>query len=192
MKITLRKAAALQTALQELIRVIAFKTTVSISEFAKPGEVIQQGQADFEEALNRKLEATRVLYHIRSLVCSANAASGIDQLLTSVAQSQAVIGLLESFQNQTVEPMLEASEINGRLEKIRNRPADSRSALYGVTDTVTTSVLAQSRLSSLRQQLMDEKKKKQGLQDQILELNIRTTVELDETAVEFLKYEALI
>lgn len=191
MKITLRKASVLQKSLQDLTRSIALKTTVSISEFAKPSEVISRGQQEFEAQFDRKRRAVAATYAIRAAVAEANASSGINQLLTQVAETQAMIGVLEVFQNQSVETMLPAEEIAGRLEKIRQRPADGRHALYGTSDTVDTSVLGQDRLASIKRELQDLRKKKQNLQDRILELNVRTEVELGQE-IEFLKAEGLI
>lgn len=191
MKVTLRKASVLQNALQDLIRTISLKTSVSVNEFSNPGAVISAAQRDFESQLARKQAAISATYAIRGAVAQANHASGINQMLTEVAEIQANITLLESFTNQGVEAMMPGDEVDARLAKIRNRPADARASIYGLEDSVSTSVLSVDRLAQLRRTLLEAKKAKQALQDRILETNVRTEVELG-AAAEFLKAEGLI
>jgi len=82
--------------------------------------------------------------------------------------------------------------IKGKLEKIKTRPADSRASLYGHNDDVTTGVLPREALDQIKVVLRDMKKQKQRINDEILELNVRTEIELSAEVIEILQRENLV
>jgi uncharacterized protein YdcH (DUF465 family) len=83
--------------------------------------------------------------------------------------------------------------INGKLDKIRNDKSESsRSRIYGISDTVSTNVIGHEQLDVINTEIKNLKKQKQKLNDEILELNIKTEVPLSEDVVKTLQTEGLI
>jgi predicted nucleic acid-binding Zn-ribbon protein len=80
--------------------------------------------------------------------------------------------------------------VGRRLDKIRS--SDTSASMYGREETVTTSVLTEDQAAAFKSELQALKKQKQSLNDEILELNIKTEVPLGEHTLETLKNEGLI
>ena len=189
MKINLRKANAIQASINDVLRTIQLKTQVNLNEFHSVGTVIGEARSEVIKNLERKIALTNALYAIRKVVGEANN-SGVDQKLAEVAQLEKTIQIYSELANATVQE--DGSIINGKLDKIRNRPADSRASLYGYSDEITVGVLGASDIETMKKNVRDAKKKKQALQDEILELNVRTEVELDAATVATLVEEQLV
>lgn len=190
MNITLRKANAVQNSINETIRKISIKLTVELNEFQDVEAAI--GKANNELVTNdgRRQKLTMALYNIRALVGTANAASGIDTSLAKAAFIDKRIGQLEELANAT--EMMSMDVIKGKLEKIKNDKGETRRSLYGYSDTVNTSVLAQSQIDQAKAEILNLKKQKQKLNDEILELNIKTEIPLSEDVVATLEAEGLL
>ena len=88
--------------------------------------------------------------------------------------------------------MTELEVVKGKIEKIKARPADARSSIYGYNDTVSTSVLAQAQIDQAKKQIADLKKQKQKINDEVLELNIKTEIPLSDEIANVLVQEGLI
>jgi hypothetical protein len=83
--------------------------------------------------------------------------------------------------------------VAGRLDKIKNDKGEtSRRSIYGYADTVDTSVFTQADLKEFRGVVNSAKKQKQKLQDEILELNVQTTIQLTATTETILQAEGLL
>ena len=129
-------------------------------------------------------------YNIRGLVGAANAQSGIDLALTKAAfVDKRIAQLTELADGKT---RIEAAIIAGKLDKIRNRKEESRASLYGRDDTVSTSVIGAEQVDQAKTEIKNLKKQKQKLNDEILELNIKTEIPLTDEVVATLQAEGLI
>jgi uncharacterized protein YdcH (DUF465 family) len=83
--------------------------------------------------------------------------------------------------------------INGKLDKIRNDKSEtSRSRIYGFSDTVSTNVIGHEQLTAIGAEIKNLKKQKQKINDEVLELNIKTEIPLSEEVVATLQSEGLI
>jgi uncharacterized protein YdcH (DUF465 family) len=82
--------------------------------------------------------------------------------------------------------------INGKLDKIRNRKEESRASLYGRDDTVSTSVVSKAQIDQAKAEIQNLKKQKQKINDEVLELNIKTELPLSDDVVATLTAEGLI
>jgi hypothetical protein len=190
MKITLRKASALQNAIQEAVKAIEVAVKVELNQF--------QGDAVLESARqkaltneSRRAELTRVLYQIRAQVGQANVASGIDARLASAAYIDKRIGQLQGC--ISADALQEdAVVISGKLEQIRSSKDEGRRSIYGFHDTVSTGVFTQADIVELKAKQQSLKKEKQKMNDEILELNVRTEITLTDDAVAVLTREGLV
>ena len=188
MRITLRKANAIQTAITEAIKGIEIATNININEFQNSEEVIKKNNESLLEKVQNKLQLVDALYEIRQAVGRANSQSSIDEKLTEIARLEKYI---QQYTNLSTAPVREdAVVIEGKLIKIRNAKDDAHS--YYRSTEVQTSVLDQQQIESFRSTVADYKKAKQRLQDEILESNIRTEIELGEDTVRVLTRERIL
>jgi hypothetical protein len=189
MNISLRKASALQNSINDAIKGIDLKGQVSLTEFHAPIMEIDKATTEFKTNLNRRDSLVKALYDIRKQVSAANNRVGVDDKLTEIAY------LEKQIQNYTALAGNEVREqeavVLGKLDKIKNRKEDSR-AIYGYDNTVTTSVFTQEDIRGFKVFVGLAKKTKQKLQDEVLELNVRTDIVLSADTVQTLNAEALL
>ena len=187
MKITLRKANAIQASIQEAIRALDTDVRINLNEYEGVEDQIQEGRNRLfgNTATQEKLIAA--LFEIRASVSSANSTSGIDKVLTEVAHKDRQMSLLNrsiSAGSQTARRVL-----NGRLKKILDAEGDAR--YYG-TEKVSTSLLTEEEIEERKTKLATLKKSKQADQDRLLELNVQTTIDLSDTALATLRESGIL
>lgn len=189
MKITLRKANALQNAIQEQIKTIDISLSVALNEFQDVALQVEKARATVMGSDQRRANLTMALYAIRGLVGTANATSGVSEQLARAAYLDKRIGHLKGLSEADATDSLEV--VNGKLDKIRNSKSEN-SRLYGYNDTVATGVLTQAQIDQFKADLSALKKEKQSINDKVLELNIRTEIELIDEVVQILQAEQLV
>ena len=191
MNITLRKANAVQNSINDTIKGIKVDFTVELNEFQDVEAAITKANSDLVTNDGRRQKLTMALYNIRALVGTANAASGINTALAKAAFIDKRIGQLEELAKATEITSLEV--IKGKLEKIKNDKGEtSRRSIYGYGDTVSTSVLSKEQIAQAKAEVLNLKKQKQQLNDEVLELNIKTEIPLSDDVVASLQAEGLI
>jgi hypothetical protein len=188
MKITLRKAAVLQSAINDALKQIDIKSEVALTEFHKPEDEIVRAVSAVQAGIQRRERLSQALYNIRYRVGLANHESGVNQNLTDVASLEKRIQFYSGLASKEVRES--ADVLAGKLRKISEQEAKSR--IYGYGDTVSTSVFAAEDIAGFKKTVSDLKKAKQQLQDTILELNVRTEITLSDEAVTMLQAEGLL
>lgn len=186
MEITLRKAAALQNTINETLKGIDFGVTVTVNEFQEPETEIANQLKNFQANLVRRAALTKALYELRKKIGRANNDAGIDDRLADVAHLEKELQFYNQIAGNNVR--IDPKVLIGKLEKIRNRKEDN---IYGRGDEVTTTILAKKDIDDFRKLAGQAKKNKQKLQDEILELNVRTTILLDEETARILEDEGM-
>lgn len=189
MNISLRKASMIQNRIQELLKEININLTVDINEFEEVASVIQEANNRLFTNDTRRQRLLLTLYNIRGLVGTANASSGVDIALTKAAFLDRRVAQLQEIVN--TPPMKSIEVIRGQVEKLKQEVSDSR-AIYGRRDTVSTSVVAEKQIDQARKEILNLKKQKQQLNDQVLELNVKTEVPLSEDVIKTLTDEGLV
>jgi hypothetical protein len=121
-------------------------------------------------------------------VSVANSAAGVDIKLADVAQFEKQVQFYNGLAGKKVRE--DAVVVAGQLNKLREGKDDSRRSIYGYASTVDTSVLTTEDLRGFRTAAAEAKKAKQKLQDELLEINVRT--EINVADVDFLTAEGLI
>jgi hypothetical protein len=188
MNITLRKASALQNSINETLKGLEVTTTVTVDEFQTPETVIADARAEANKAFVRKSALLDVLYTIRKDVAAANAGASITNLLAEVAQLEKRIQLQGLLAGATAQ--LESTVLEGRLNRLRESTSEAR--LYRSSNGVETGVFTADEIAGAKTALAELKKRKQALQDQLLELNVGTTVALSDKSVIVLQQEGLL
>jgi len=189
MNISLRKASAIQNSIQEAIRGIKVEFNVELNEFQTVEVELKKANDQLIANDARRQRLLMTVYNIRGLVGTANSASGIDLKLATAAFVDKRISQLEEFTKAAV--MTDIAVINGKLDKVRN-DKDAKSRIYGYGDTVTTSVVTKEQIDQAATEIKNLKKQKQKLNDEILELNIKTEIPLSDEVVATLQAEGLI
>ena len=182
MKLTLRKANAVQAAINEMIKNLQLDTSVTLNEFQTVSEQIETARDRFWTHAATRNKLTRALYEIRAKVATANAEAGINDMLANVAYLEKQIGhntMLAGKGAQTAMAVL-----NGQVKKNAEVKDDAYS--YNRRD-VTTSIFTDVEIEDFRRNAADNKREKQKWQDALLELNVQTEIELDEETARFLE-----
>ena len=188
MKITLRKANALQNAIQDHIKTIEVKTSISLNEFQVPTAELACAREGVVANDVKRAKLTKALYRIRASVGRANTESGVADLLAEAAYIDKRLGHLKGLtESKAVETDV---VLEGKLQKLRE--AESKSRIYGYGDTVDTGVLTAEQIDGYKADMRDLKKEKQAINDKVLELNVRTEIELDAETVALLQAEQLV
>jgi uncharacterized protein YdcH (DUF465 family) len=191
MNLTLRKANAVQAGINDAIKSIKIETTLELNEFQDVVTELKKANDTLFTNDSRRQRLLLALYNIRGLVGTANAQSGIDLKLATAAFIEKRIAQLDDLAK--LSAVTDLAVINGKLEKIRNDKSETaRSRIYGYNDTVTTTVVSQEQIDQIKAEIQNLKKQKQKLNDEILELNIKTEIPLSEDVVATLTEEGLI
>jgi len=190
MNITLRKANALQNSINDAVKNTKIELTVELNEFQNIEDVLSRANNLLVENDGKRQKLTMALYNIRALVGTANTASGIDTALAKAAFIDKRIGQLEELAKAAEITAIDV--IKGKLEKIKSLKDEARSRIYGYGDTVTTSVLSKEQIAQAKAEILSLKKQKQKLNDEILELNIKTEIPLSDDTAAFLQAEGLL
>ena len=190
MNITLRKANAIQNAIQEAIKAIKIDATIELNEFQDVEVELKKANDVLFANDGRRQKLLIALYNIRGLVGQANAASGIDLNLAKAAFVDKRIGQLQVLAD--LNPITDLAVITGKLEKVKNLKDEARSRIYGYGDTVATTVVSQEQINQIKAEVKNLKKQKQQINDEVLELNIKTEIPLSDDVVATLTAEGLI
>jgi hypothetical protein len=187
MKINLRKANAIQLAINEAIKGLEFNATASINEFQIADAELRAASAKFSRNLVRRVALLDALYEIRKAVASANDTAGIDGRLADVARLEKDFQFYSTYARASV--ITDAAIINGKLEKLRNRKEESYSFR---SETVDTSIFTETEVEGFKDIVSAAKKQKQKLQDELLDLNVRTEIKFSDATVATLTNENIL
>ena len=188
-KITLRKANAIQQNINDLLKNVQVKPVVELSEFVDTVQTLQAANDAVMAADARRSDLLMALYSIRATVGVANFQSGIGNRLSHIAYVDNRLQQLDQLTNETSK-MKDLAIITGQLDKIRNRREEHR--MYGYENTVSTGVLQQQQIDSISGIMRELKKQKQKLNDEVLELNVRTEIELTDEVESVLLKEGIL
>lgn len=191
MKISLRKANAVQGAITEALAALNLSTEVALNEFEAVEVVLERELARLMANLDQRDALQAAMFDIRSLVGTANVTEGVNAKLAQLAHLEKDIGQFTRLAKVT--PALSRDVIVGKLDKIRNRKEDGASMYYGERgDTVATSILAEDVIASYAAKARELKKAKVALQDELLELNVRAEIKLSDATVATLKANGIV
>jgi hypothetical protein len=189
MQVSLRKAMALQTAINDTLKTLIFADKVSIDEFQNPSTIIPDAANKFMINMNRREQLLNALYFIRNATNEANFSSGINSRLSEIARVDKDIVFMQQYVNSKAKE--NENILEQRLNKIRNRKDDD-GYFNSRSNIVETYVLAQDVIDSFSKAMSELKRLKIKLNDELLEANIRTTIELDESTEKTLLTEDII
>jgi len=194
MQINLRKASALQSDIQSAIRNISVDTRGSFDERETVADEVTEAISEWRTNLERKTDLINVLYGIREKVGVANAECGLNTKLTEHRRVSEQRDLLEDTIAGVKGRMLTIEQIGEKMKKIEERNESLKESLYARNRDleVFTDLMDKDDLNEYRRQIRSLKKLQRSINEQVLELNIRTTIVLSEAEVQVLDNEDLI
>ena len=181
MKITLRKANAVQLSINEMIKGLSFDSSVQLNEFEPATAQIDAVRNTFETHRATRAKLVGALYEIRKAVASANADAGVNDMLAEVAMLEKEIQFNNIY--ATKSPRLSDAVIEGKLSKLKEAKEDR---FYG-RDSIDTGIFTAEEVNDFKRTVADLKRQKQKLQDTLLELNVQTEITLDDETATFLE-----
>ena len=188
MNFTLRKANTIQPVITDAIKGIEINLTVPLTEFEDPYKELQKANSLLFKNDQRRKDLLIALYFIRSAVGRANVDAGVDALLADVAFTEKRIAQLTEIVESTVATSMDV--IKGKLSKL-STDVSGRRSLYG-DDSVTSGVATQDQIDAAMSEIKNLKKQKQKMKDEIVELNIKTTINISSDIADILTLENLI
>jgi hypothetical protein len=141
--------------------------------------------------LNRKWQLVDTLENIRKATAKANQDSGVSDLLTEERVITQKIKFLTEVMEYRNTRMYTVQEITDKLKKYQEIKSDSVLA-FRQEQSVTSSLISKEEISVYETEIRKLKKLRQKTNDQILELNVSTLIDLSESDVRFLEKEELI
>ncbi len=190
MNISLRKAKALNSSLEEQLKNISLSPTAVIDEFSNPDAVIMSSRKNFFNNFSLRNKLVAVIYEIRAALGVANDECGISNLLTTKALFQRQTKeYLSVLSNPDIVLSLSKETIAAKQAKIQKMEGNSS---YYNKDTFCVGVLTQEDVDNLKIELSNLKKQSQSIDDQLLELNVKNSIVLSSDTESFLKENRLI
>ena len=189
MKISLRKAHALQSEIESVISDLFMNSDATIDQLSGDiADSLNKARTEFLEKFNERNRLTTIRYIIRTLVSDASNAVRINEYLSKVAATDRLIQYyhllsLSKPNDFTVEKLTE--ELAYVVEKSKT------STSYIPTD-IRVNVFDKQKIDEFKIQLSELKKEKREYQDTLLELNISTQIELSNQIVDVLKKHHLL
>jgi hypothetical protein len=175
--------------MNDLLKAVQVKATVELNEFQDVVQTLQAANDAVMAADVRRSDLLMALYSIRATVGVANFQCGIGNRLSHLAYIDKRLHQLEGLVAETAR-LKDLAVVTGQLDKIRNRREEHR--MYGHESGVTTGVLQQQQIDSIAGIMRELKKQKQKLNDEVLELNVRTEIELTDDVEAVLVKEGIL
>ena len=181
MKLTLRKANAIQVAINEAIKGLDLSTSVTLNEFQDVEDQIQTVRDQFWQNAATRNKLVMALYEIRAKVAQANTASSINDHLANVAYLEKQISHNTMLASKGAQTALKV--LNGQVKKLAEVKEDG----YGYSRRdVVTSIFTEEEIEQFKLKASSYKRDKQRIQDTLLELNVQTEIDLSKDTVEAL------
>ena len=191
MKINLRKSAALQLEIMNVMNNIEVSTKRSYADIDYVETDFHDHVSTWKNNLNRKWQLVDTLENIRKATAKANQDSGVSDLLTEERVITQKIKFLTEVLEHRNTRMYTVQEITDKLKKYQEIKPDSVLA-FRQEQSVTSSLISKEEISVYETEIRKLKKLRQKTNDQILELNVSTLIDLSESDVRFLEKEELI
>jgi len=189
MKLTLRKANALQLLINESIGATSIQTQVSVGKYDDPLAAVVNAAAIFGAALEKTRSLLGVLYSIRQKVSDSSHEAGVSAILSEIAHIEKLSGVLKPLASISSFAPSEQVLLAAHADLQKDQPVSSYSQQR---NAFTTGAIPQGWIPTYLKEVSDLRKRKQSLSDKLLESNIRHEIELSEEEETVLKKYDLI
>ncbi len=190
-EINLRKAAALQSEINGMIRDINLNVQSSFDDKDRVVEEMKENTELWKNNLIRLRMLNSVLFSMREKVAHKNMEIGISKLLTEEREITNIVNWLSELVDDSKSVRrYTAEEVINRIEKLEKQGEDSSRYLRGMS--VSTILISKEEVEEYRKEIRACKKHRQKITDKLLELNVSTTIRLSDKEEMVLQEEDLI
>ena len=191
MKITLRKASALQAAVSNLISETYARPVFSVDDESLLAEEVPQAREEYETNLRRLRSLIEVKYSLRKAIGDMNLSAGVTSLLTQEREITELMGELESVVDRVNGRCFTVEQIQAKFDKHNQRVALAGSSYMGRSISVDTDLISKEEVDELRKEILSLKRQRQTVNDRVLEINVSTYVTLTDAEETILMDEGL-
>jgi hypothetical protein len=182
MQLTLRKANALSKSLLETARKLPLPRTVVVSIYAT--ESVQDSFTATMKQLGDNatdaLDLSKAAYDLRGLIGAANFTCGVYRLLTEKAsldvQEKFLVSVVEPAGDHDYSLATDTDIALAKLEALRER--SKVETARSVTETLTVRVATPDVVAGLRERLLDLRRRKTTIADELLALNTASKIDV--------------
>ena len=195
MNVNLRTARKLE---QKLLNYVGLHmdTTTHVSAFdnIEADKLIEESRRFVADEVDKNLRVIQLRSNIRRLIQIANEESGINHLISQrklyVSVGSFVSTLLENNnhhgRDETVE--INATILTGKMTAARETKGNS----YHSSDIVSFNSLSSDTAATLNKRMRDSIKQQEKIDEEILSLNVATTIVLSDETVAFLQQTEML
>lgn len=186
MKISLRRAHALQHEIKQYIAGISRNTVISFDDSEQ--DIAEMMETAKSEDLSKVMELTylyTILATIRQLVAEANFKVGITSKLNTLEMHSNILAVeasIAKITNERVDPAV----LKRKLQK------GEVGSIASYRNVVGTCIYDKDTIQAFKNQQAVTKRNIQKLKDEVLELNIKTEINLPVEVVDYLKSHNLL
>ena len=193
MKISLRKAHALQQEIRRVMGEVFPSITVKLDESIQNDHVYDQLEMhrfDYISRMDRYVRLSETLASVRSRVAAANEAAGVNELLSQLAHLDRMVRVYTESAPKLDDAVScgDVETIQYKLDAIRN-PENRKAAMYRFESDVTVALNTREGLNQLASKY---RRQRVAVNDQLLEANVGRKIELADSEVELLREVGLI
>jgi hypothetical protein len=190
MKVSLRKARQIRDDVEKLIAGQAVSPQLTLNVLADGHkELVASKRLEAMAQVKLLGDLDIAMFEIRKAIGRANAESGIADLLADRARCERLQARMAEVA-RTFSLADDASVLERRIEMNRTKLTSSDSRY--VSETITVSVLKEEDAAFFAEAEITARRAIRDLDDRILELNVRTSIELSEASAELLKNHGII
>lgn len=183
MNITIRKAKDLRDSLWTAINDMEFVTQFEMTEFQMPVNTIAAVEETFAKNLINRDAMLLAMYELEKHIEKGYSMSEIGNMMADI---DLLKNQIEFFKDLSTRPVIDdMTTITGKLDKIRK----STTADFS---TLTVNVLTKEDVTGFASVLAQSKRSMQQLEDQILEMSLRTEFTVSEQTINTLKENGII
>lgn len=191
MKLNLRKASALQLAINEQIAAVDIPVSVTIDRYDDPTEVTLKAASKFAEGIAKKRELFTVLYVVRQKTAAESERAGVSSLLAQSAHIDKIISLLTPL--ATVRNFAKTNEqLTDAMADLRKEALTPVQYAHQRRESFETSIITEDQAKACKKEIADLKRKKQGISDMLLEANVKYEIELSAQEEGILKKHGIL
>jgi len=188
MEINLRKASALVEALTDQLATVKLDNNVRFSVFDTNFErLIKRQRNTLLDNVNRADSIALAIQTLRTLVGDANATAGVNALL---AERQFLKGRIARLSRLSTESERDSLEVlKARMEKAAKAPVDAYSR---GEETIASNALELADIQVYASVISSSKVRLSAISDSLLEINVRTKIQVPDEVESVLNDENLV
>jgi hypothetical protein len=187
MKLTLRKSDAVQKSIQEALSETQLETTAKIDRFVNAPQVVKDAQHRLQADLAKRRSLLVAYYSLREATAAEQNAAGVPDLLAELALADKMIGM--------VKPLAAIKQFAPSDENLTEQQMDlknEKTERYSRRESFDVPLLTESDKRVFVAELAELHRKKQNISDDLLDRNVKHTIEVEDKVESVLRQYHII